>query len=287
MNQSKNCTAIKSLLLAAYLLTVAPAHAAPAVGTIVNVSGPLLVQKADGTAKVLAQHSAVEAGDTLLTQKNGYAQIKLGDDSLLVLQPETKLSIDQFTYDAAKPENDKASFTLTRGGVRATAGQLGKRSKDRVVLNTPLASVQMQNASAIVQYREADAQAVAALRSFLLASTAALDQSLIGTRSDAPMPAAISPMLLAQLPAPPRPTSSIPPGLYVNVLDGLITVSNKGGTTNFSAGQFGFTPSVVVPPVIIPQNPGLLFVPPPSFSSSSIPGPTTSTKSNVIDCEVR
>ncbi len=44
-------------------------------------------------------------------------------------------------------------------------------------------------------------------------------------------------------------------GLYVQVLDGAINVSNGGGTQNFAAGQFGYTPSIQQPPIIVPQNP--------------------------------
>ncbi|MES2877685.1 MAG: hypothetical protein V4713_04625, partial [Pseudomonadota bacterium] len=65
-----------------------------------------------------------------------------------------------------------------------------------------------------------------------------------------------SPLLLAQVPGPSRPPS-LPPGLYVQVLDGIIHLSNGGGTTNFSAGQFGYTPNFRQPPVLIPINPGM------------------------------
>lgn len=80
-----------------------------------------------------------------------------------------------------------------------------------------------------------------------------------------------------------------PPGLYVQVLDGLIHVTNAGGTQNFAAGQFGYTPGITQPPVVVPKNPGLVFTPPPVFSSSTQPGSTATgaTKSNTVDCEVR
>ncbi|MFC5530522.1 hypothetical protein [Cohnella yongneupensis] len=53
--------------------------------------------------------------------------------------------------------------------------------------------------------------------------------------------------------------TALPPGLYVQVLDGLIHVDNQGGASNFAAGQFGFTPNITQPPVIVPKNPGLQF----------------------------
>ncbi len=61
------------------------------------------------------------------------------------------------------------------------------------------------------------------------------------------------------------------PGLYVEVLGGAIVVSNGGGSPLFSAGQFGFTPNFSVPPVVLPQNPGILFTPPPIFSATGSP----------------
>ncbi|ANJ87176.1 hypothetical protein MB84_31200 [Pandoraea oxalativorans] len=64
------------------------------------------------------------------------------------------------------------------------------------------------------------------------------------------------------------------PGLYVQVADGLVTVTNPGGAQQFSAGQFGFNSSFAVPPVVIPQNPGLLFTPPPLIAAIPPKAPT-------------
>jgi hypothetical protein len=91
-------------------------------------------------------------------------------------------------------------------------------------------------------------------------------------------------VLLFVLPVAPQQ-----PGLYVQVLDGMINVSNTGGSQNFSAGQFGFTPSFQTPPVILPQNPGLQFNPPPVFNSSTPGSSTASTggKPGDVDCIVR
>jgi hypothetical protein len=78
------------------------------------------------------------------------------------------------------------------------------------------------------------------------------------------------------------------PGLYVQVLDGMINVKNGGGSQNFMAGQFGFTPGFTQPPVILPNNPGLQFTPPPSFST---PGGAQNSngggKPGNVDCIVR
>jgi hypothetical protein len=86
---------------------------------------------------------------------------------------------------------------------------------------------------------------------------------------------------------PPRPpgAGSLVPGLYVHVIDGMIVMSNAGGTLNFSAGQFGYTPSLHVTPILLPTNPGLKFTPPPVFSSMS--SPASGSRPGVVNCEVR
>jgi hypothetical protein len=101
--------------------------------------------------------------------------------------------------------------------------------------------------------------------------------------------AALSSTKTMAQPAPRPPVApTLPPGLYVSVVDGQINVSNKGGTTNFAAGQFGYTASPTQPPVIVPKNPAIQFTPPPAFSSSTGPsGSTSSSKSKAVDCEVR
>ncbi len=63
------------------------------------------------------------------------------------------------------------------------------------------------------------------------------------------------------------------PGLHVSVIDGIIVLTNSGGTQNFAAGQFGYVPNANQPPVIVPANPGVQFTPPPSFQApSALPG---------------
>jgi hypothetical protein len=111
---------------------------------------------------------------------------------------------------------------------------------------------------------------------------------LFGLHGAAAM-AQVAPLPGGLNPGPTSPQSSLPPGLYVQVIDGLIHVTNPGGAQNFAAGQFGFTPSFNQPPIMVPQNPGLIFTPPPTFSTN--PAGSTSTASSgpstTVDCEVR
>jgi hypothetical protein len=223
------------------------AYAAQVAGTIVNLSGPLMVRKADGSVKVLAMKSEVEQGDTLVAEKNTYAQIRFVDNSEITLRPGTTFKVDAFAYDSARPEGDSASFTLVKGGLRSITGLLGKRSRDKFEMRTPAATIGIRGTTFTVQYVEP----------------------------------------LSALPVAPRP-GTLAPGLYVQVIDGMIFMNSGGGTQNFSAGQFGFTPNPTSAPLIVPANPGLKFTPPPTFSMNTVgPANPASANSSGVDCEVR
>lgn len=249
----KKCTAINALLWLVLTCLGAHAWAGQVAGTVMQLSGPLMARKADGKVKILAIKSEVEQGDTLLTEKETYALIKLIDNSEITLKPNTSFVIEQFSYVAEQPDGDHAIFSLLKGGLRSVTGLLGKRNKERFEMKTPAATIGIRGTTFI----------------------ATIVPPAPGAGS-LPTPAAPAPVTL-------------PPGLYVQVLDGLIHVSNPGGSQNFAAGQFGFTPSIRQPPVIVPANPGMQFTPPPAFTSStsSGPGATAPGKAAAVDCVVR
>ena len=292
----KNYFATKALLLLT-LLVLGTAAFAETAGTVTHLSGPLLARKIDGTSKILSLKSVVENGDLLVSEKDTYARIKFVDSSEITLRPNTQLKIENFSYDEAKPEKDNAFFSLIKGGLRSITGLLGKRSNDRFALKTPSATIGIRGTIFIAEYLPpTDSQVTAQVTTYLAASLAALDESLLdriypnAPRSDAPrsfLPMGVlRPLQLAQATSPGSDGRN--PGLYVQVLDGIIHVSNSGGTQNFAAGQFGYTPSFQQPPVILPTNPGMKFSPPPSFSSNTGPqGGNSGGKPGAVDCEVR
>lgn len=291
----KNFTATRAWLFASLLFAWSAVFAGAGVGTVTDLSGPLLAKKTDGTAKILSQKSTVEQGDLLVTEKDTYARIKFVDNSEITLRPNTQFKIDGFSYAEDKPQNDSSVFSLIKGGLRAVTGALGKRSHEKVSVNTPAATIGIRGTTYVAEYIPESNDAVAA---YGMASVAALDLGAMpgfgGTMNDiaqSPLSAAVHSMMqLAQNAGSGSGNGGLNPGLYVQVLDGAINVKNNGGSQNFTAGQFGFTPSFKQPPVILPNNPGLQFNPPPSFSNTT--GSKNNTGSNSskpgdVDCEVR
>lgn len=282
MNQLKNFSAIKYLLGLILLPWCLVVNAESLAGKLVQVSGSVLVKQADGRVKVIEQDADIAQGDTLVTDGRTYARIQFADASEIMLAPKSTFIIERFSYDKTAPAQHHAEFNLVRGGVQFTAGDIAKNSKDGFVLKTSLGEIKGA-ASFIIEYTQVGATAVVQLTPVY--PTLAFNDVVSETQSDALPDYGISQLVLAQNTLG---AGGLAPGLYVHVIDGLINLSNKGGSQNFSAGQFGYTASVVQPPVVVPNNPGIQFKPPPSFSSSTMPTSTASGgRPSSVDCEVR
>lgn len=245
------------LALCLVLALPALAWAVEPVARVTHLSGLLSAKHLDGTSKILAVKSDIFQGDILSTEKDTYAKVKFVDQAEVVLRPDTQLSVERYSYDAAKPQSDGIALTMFKGGMRAVTGLIGKRSKEAVSYATPTATIGIRGTTFVAEY--------------------------------VPPPSA-----LPGAPPAPRSGPTLPPGLYVQVIDGLINLSNAAGTQNFSAGQFGFTPSINQPPVVVPKNPGLQFTPPPAFNQSAAApgangpsGAASGAASGAVDCMVR
>lgn len=119
-----------------------PATAAASnVGSITHLSGTLTVRKADGSQRFLSVKSAVAEGDTLQTVQGTYARLRFDDGAEVVLRPDSQMKIEEFRFDEAKPDSDNMFFSLLKGGLRSVTGLLGRRSRDRVKVAAPSATI--------------------------------------------------------------------------------------------------------------------------------------------------
>jgi hypothetical protein len=226
-----------SLLLLSFLLIFSSvAFAATEVGKVTHLSGPILAKKADGTTRVLSINSAVEQGDTLVTEKKTYARIKFTDNSEINMRPGTQLRVAQYNFDPAKPTEDKAVYNLAKGGMRAVTGLIGKRGD--------------QNS-----YKLMTETAVAGVRGTTYEVRICEDNC-----------------------------GSIPNGLYLFVLEGIINVSNNAGSRDVMAGQYVYVQTADTMPTILPGNPGFDFTLPTFMGDSLKEG---ETKPVDIGCVVR
>ncbi|MDZ4254558.1 MAG: FecR domain-containing protein [Sulfuritalea sp.] len=130
-----------ALIALAFGLVWMPAAQAAMVGQITHLSGTLSAKRADGTSKLLAVKSDVAEGDTLSTEAETYARLKFVDGGEVVLRPGTQLKIENYAYNAAKPETDNILMSMFKGGLRAVTGLIGKRSREKVKFATETATI--------------------------------------------------------------------------------------------------------------------------------------------------
>jgi hypothetical protein len=217
-------------------------------GVVTHLSGLLRAKSGTGASRVLAVRSEVMQGDTLITEKDTYARIKFSDNGEVVLRPGTQLTIEAYAYDAVAPANDNIVLSLLKGGLRAVTGLAGQRNHDVVKVNTPTATIGIRGTNFGAIFCQADCAGV-------------------------PTGSGTAP-------------AATPPGLYVDVSQGAIVLSNPAGSAVFTAGQFGYTPSFSSPPVMVPANVGLPFTMPPSISLNA-PATQSDPKANMVNCTVR
>lgn len=140
MKTSFMTMACLTTLLLGMVFPIASQAAGAAV--VLNTSGIVSVQRADGSVRALAKNSEVEEGDVITTQKGSYASFKFTDGGQLTLQPETTIKIDQYGFEQDKPEKDSFVFSLVKGGLRSVTGLVGHRgNRDAYKLNTETATI--------------------------------------------------------------------------------------------------------------------------------------------------
>ncbi len=139
MNISKK--RILDLVLALSLAGVSISVLA-AAGTVTQLSGTLSVRKADGSVRILSQKSEIAPGDTVITQRDTFAQIKFGDGAQVTLKPNTSVKLQSFNFTQEEPQKDSFLYNLIRGGMRAVSGLVGKRGDpDAYKLETATATI--------------------------------------------------------------------------------------------------------------------------------------------------
>jgi hypothetical protein len=98
---------------------------APANAT--DVTGTAYVVRADGQQRILARGSALNVGDVVTTTRNSSVRLRFSDGGETALRPESRLSVQSYTFNTEAPQSDGLVLSLLKGGLRAITGAIGKR----------------------------------------------------------------------------------------------------------------------------------------------------------------
>ena len=112
---------------------------AQTAGVVQFAAGDVKVVSAAGTERVARKGVPVSVGDTLLTAQDALAQLKMGDGAIVVVQPQSRLTVAEFHYDGKEDGSEKVRYRLEQGGFRAITGAIGRTHKQNYLIETPIA----------------------------------------------------------------------------------------------------------------------------------------------------
>lgn len=112
---------------------------AQSAGVVQFATGDAKVVSAAGAERAARKGVPVSVGDTLLTAPGALAQLKMGDGAIVVVQPESRLTVAEFHYAGKEDGTEKVRYKLEQGGFRAITGAIGRTHKQNYLIETPIA----------------------------------------------------------------------------------------------------------------------------------------------------
>lgn len=120
------------------LLTMVAAHA-ELIAQVESAEGVIVVEHEGQPSHVIGRGSALEKGDTVVTQSGSHAQLLFKDQTRVAVRPNSRLQLNDFVFKESAPRQDSFVMTLLKGGLRQVTGLIS-RSK-------PSYRLQAQNAT--------------------------------------------------------------------------------------------------------------------------------------------
>lgn len=108
-------------------------------GSIDQISGNVTVTSPDKVSRKAGPKEEIQSGDTITTEAKSEVIIKLADDSVVALRPNTQFTVTEFKYE--KKPTDTARFSLLKGAARLLTGLVGLASPQRVRITASTATV--------------------------------------------------------------------------------------------------------------------------------------------------
>lgn len=225
------------VLLCVLFSTTLKAQVAPApqsssalqlVGTVSLVKGVVTASSTQRDLTTLAKGSPVYLYDRIVTTAKSFVVINFTDQGKLTLRPDSVFAINDYSD---LPGQEKESFSLIKGGLRAVTGAIGKNNPDKVVYSTRGNTIGIRGTEFVVR----------------LCEECAFDNTAESVRSaQQPQRNDINDELtLVQKDGQRREVSreqlrDLLQGIYVSVIEGVIRLSNDDWYIDIGAGDACF-----------------------------------------------
>jgi hypothetical protein len=135
------CLSLSMIFLSSAALADTP------IGQIKTETGGVSVERS-GARKPLAIGDHVFVSDTIVTA-NGTVGITFADNSMMSLGPFSRLSLDQFTFDATT-QNGVFNTSLQKGTLAVKSGQIVRQTPEAMRVRTPAALLGVRGTEFVV-----------------------------------------------------------------------------------------------------------------------------------------
>jgi hypothetical protein len=124
-----------------FLSLVEPGSLLAANGSVVALTGNVETRIGAREPVKVSLNQRIDNGMTVTTGENSNAVLRFDDGQVIVLNQNTSFLINNFHYDANKPADDTAIFSIIKGALRAITGSIGQRNKQAFRLIAPQATI--------------------------------------------------------------------------------------------------------------------------------------------------
>ena len=126
--------AFASASQAQQLALAAPTTPQKPAGRVLSVLGEAEAVSSHGVTRRLAAGDVVREGDTLATGADSHLQLRMADDALLALRPDSRLRLHIYNFVERGAPGSYASMELFVGGLRSITGAIGRVEKQNYVI---------------------------------------------------------------------------------------------------------------------------------------------------------
>ncbi|MFY0664419.1 MAG: FecR domain-containing protein [Natronospirillum sp.] len=140
MKASINYTLSLGAWLLSACLLLAPLAVAQNIGTVVMVRGDVTAENAAGETRALSRRSEVLVGDLLATGPDARLQIRMIDNALIDLRPETALRMEVYQGESPNAE-DRVLMDLVNGTLSTLTGTFGRSTDDAYEVRAASATI--------------------------------------------------------------------------------------------------------------------------------------------------
>lgn len=119
---------------------------ASVAGKIQFVTGEIKITNTSEVVRDAVKGDEVHAGESIVTGRRGVIQLRMIDNGLISIRPNSRLKIDEYRYKNSK--DDRTLFSLLKGSFRSITGLIGKHRRK---------SWQTRTATAVLGVRGSDA----------------------------------------------------------------------------------------------------------------------------------